>query len=59
MDNNLEKLLDYVTKEEDRYYGYAFKCLDENNMIGNMVHSAEASAFQRVRYAIESLLESN
>ena len=59
MDKNLEKLLDYVTKEEDRYYDYAIKCMEENNMMGNMIHSAEASAFQRVRYAIENLIESN
>lgn len=57
MDKNLEKVLDYVTKEEERYYNYSFKCMDEGNTTGQFIHTAEASAFQRVRYFIEVLLE--
>jgi hypothetical protein len=55
----LEKLIDWVRKEEDQYYDFAYKCLEKNNAVGNMINSAQATAFQRVRYAIEDLLSSN
>ena len=53
----LEKLLGFVIKEEDRYYELANKALHENNMAGNQICVAQASAFQRVRYTIEDMLE--
>ena len=55
----LEKLLISVIKEEDRYYELANKALHEGNMIGNQVCVAQASAFQRVRYAIEDMLQNS
>ena len=53
---DLEKVLDYVTKEEDKYYELAGKELDKNNMTGNMIMSAQATCFQRVRYFIEDII---
>lgn len=55
--DKLEKLLGFVIKEEDRYYELAGKVLHEGNMIGNQMCIAQASAFQRVRYTIEDMLE--
>jgi hypothetical protein len=51
------KLLEYVTNEEDRYYEFAHQAMQENNMIGNMVNMAQATAFQRVRYYMEEIKE--
>jgi hypothetical protein len=55
--HNLEKVLDYVIKEEDRYYDLAGKCFDENNMQGNMINQLQGGSFQRVRYYIEVLMQ--
>lgn len=55
----VNKILEYVTKEEERYYDLSFKCIEENNMTGNMVCTVQASVFQRVRYYIEIMLEGN
>lgn len=49
----LQWLLKLATANEDKYYDLAGKAMEKNNMIANMVHCAEASAFQRMRYAIE------
>lgn len=57
MDNQIDKILEFVTNEEDKYYDFAFKCMNKNNFTGNMINSAQASAFQKVRYFIEILLE--
>ncbi len=54
--SNLEKVLEYVTKEENRYYELAGKEMDRNNTIGNMIMTAQAGAFQRVRYIIEDIM---
>lgn len=55
----LDKVLDYVTKEEDRYYDISGKAFDKGNMSGQLLHMAEATAFQRVRYFIEMMEEEN
>ena len=52
----LEQLLSIVIQYEDHYYDIAGKALDKNNMMANMIHSAEAGAFQRMRYAIENAI---
>jgi predicted metalloprotease len=61
VDNNdfIDKLLDYVTKSEEDYYELAFKEMDKGNMQGNLVMQAQATAFQRVRYYIQHLLDNN
>jgi len=59
MNDELKKVYDYVTAQEDKYYDFAFKCLESNNTFANQIHSAEATAFQRVRYFIECMLEDN
>jgi hypothetical protein len=53
----LEKILEFVTKEEDKNYDFAGKCFDQNNMQGNAIHTLRAGAFQSVRYFIEDLEE--
>lgn len=52
-----DKLLDYVTKEEDRYYELANKALDKGNLLGNQLMSAQATVFQRVRYVMQNSSE--
>jgi uncharacterized Zn finger protein (UPF0148 family) len=54
----LVKVADFVSKQEDYYYDIAHKELKENNIFGNQVAGAQASAFQRVRYYIQDLMES-
>ncbi len=54
-----DKLLEYVIKEEDKYYDLAIKEMYKGNMAGNQIMTAQASAFQRVRYAMETIGESN
>jgi len=51
----LEKVYEYVKKEEKRYEGLSQKAMDKNNMRGMMIHNAEFSAFGRVRMYIDSL----
>jgi hypothetical protein len=57
MEDKLEKLLLIVTKEENKCYDLAYRELERNNTVGNMVMSAQASAFQRIRYTIEDMIE--
>lgn len=55
-EDKLSKVLDYVTKEEDRYYEMASREMERNNMPGlYYMAQSQASAFQRVRYFIEEL----
>lgn len=55
--DNLEKVLDFATRAEDKYYDLAYKEMERNNALGNQMCIAQASAFQRVRYYIEELLK--
>ncbi|OZV10772.1 hypothetical protein CIW83_18305 [Tissierella sp. P1] len=57
--DKLDKLLEYTSKQEDKYYDFAHKAMEQGNMLAFQVHQAEATAFQRVRYAIEDLKESD
>lgn len=53
--DKLDKLLEYVIGQEEKYHNYATKALENKNQIAFLVHSAEASVFGRVRWAIEDL----
>jgi hypothetical protein len=55
--DKMEKLLNYVQGEEDKYYDFSHKAMEKGNETGFLIHQAEATAFQRVRYAIEQLIE--
>lgn len=57
MDNNLDKIYQYVFKEEERFYDLAYKAMEENNTTANMLATAQAASFQKVRYFIEDLQE--
>jgi archaellum component FlaC len=52
--NKLEKLHTEVKKLEEHYEDCSAKA---NNIQAMMLHSAEASAFTRVRWMIESMME--
>ncbi|MGE5422735.1 MAG: hypothetical protein ACM3QW_05705 [Ignavibacteriales bacterium] len=52
-----DKLLDFATKEEDRYYDLSFKAMETHNAINHALNQGQASAFQRVRYAMEAMDE--
>lgn len=54
MAEEIAKIYDFVAKMEDLYYS---KLTGGENPTSDMVMMAQASAFQRVRYFIESLEE--
>lgn len=54
MIKEVEQIYDYVSQMEDLYYS---KLTGGQNLTSDMVIMAQASAFQRVRYFIESLEE--
>lgn len=54
--DKLDKLLEYVTAQEEMYYDYAEKAFKKQDMMSYLVNQAQASAFQRVRYVIEDLM---
>ena len=54
MIKEVEQIYDYVSQMEDLYYS---KPTEGKNLTSYMVMMAQASAFQRVRYFIESLEE--
>ena len=55
----LEKLLAFVTKEEERRVDFSVKAMDNNNTLGMMLHNAEAGMCTRLRYTIEDMLSRN
>ena len=55
--NKLEKLHAEVKKLEEHYEDCSAKAMEKNNMQAMMLHSAEASAFTRVRWLIEGMME--
>lgn len=55
--NKLEKLHVEVKKLEEHYEDCSAKAMEKNNIQAMMIHSAEASAFTRVRWMIESMME--
>lgn len=55
--DKLEKILEYVKREEDKYYKFADMAMRVGNDKAYLVHQAEGTAFQRVRYFIEDLYE--
>lgn len=59
MDDKLQKVYKYVNEMEDKYYNLAMKSLDKGNMLSNQLMSAQATAFQRVRYFIDVMGEEN
>lgn len=54
MIKEVEQIYDYVSQMEDLYYS---RLTGGENPTSDMVVMAQASAFQRVRYFIESLEE--
>lgn len=53
----LEKVLEFVTKNEDRFYNPIEEGKYEPGSLASMQCLFQASSFQKVRYFIESLLE--
>lgn len=54
--DKLEKVLNYVSKEEEKYYNFCHMAMEKGNTTAYLIHQAEGSAFQRVRYFIEDLM---
>jgi hypothetical protein len=52
----LEKLLELISKEEERRTDFSTKCFEKNNLHGMIIHSAEAGMCTKARYIIEDLL---
>ena len=53
----LEKVLEFVTQMEDKFYKPIEEGKYEPSSLASMQCLFQASSFQRVRYFIESLLE--
>lgn len=53
----LEKVLEFVTKMEDRFYAPIENGEHELGSLAAMQCMFQASSFQRVRYFIEGLME--
>lgn len=54
MDEKVQKILDFVTQNENAYYA---RLTGGDNPIADMQYTASAVAFQKVRYFIESICE--
>lgn len=54
MNENIQKILDFVRQNEDAYYA---RLTCGANPIADLQYTASAVAFQKVRYFIESMLE--
>ncbi|HHX67419.1 MAG TPA: hypothetical protein GX708_05100 [Gallicola sp.] len=57
--DKLEKLLDFVTQEEDKYYELSFNEMEKGNYAGHLAMTCAASSYQKIRYAIEDLMNEN
>ena len=55
--NKLEKLHTEVKELEEHYENCSAKAMEKNNINAMQIHSAEASAFTRVRWLIEEMME--
>ena len=55
--DKLDKLLDYVSKEVEKYDVLADKAFERKNYHAYQLHHAEAMAYMKVRWAIEQLKE--
>ena len=53
----LEELYDEIKKLEEHYEYCSAEAAEKNNIQAMMVYSAEASAFARVRWMIENMME--
>lgn len=54
MDEKVRKIYDFVQHFEDLYYS---KLTGGKNINSDMIMSASATAFQKVRYFIEEMIE--
>lgn len=53
MNENVQKILDFVKQNEDAYYA---KLTCGANWLADLQYTASAVSFQKVRYFIESML---
>ena len=53
----IEKVLTYVTENEDYYYEVASDFNTKGRLQASLLNQAQAIAFQKVRYFIEELKE--
>lgn len=56
MNDDLKKILEFVTNNEDHYYS-KLTCGEKPQQ--DLMNTASAVAFQKVRYFIESLIDKN
>ena len=54
----LEKLLEWITKEEDQRAEFASKSFEKGSVLGMNIHNAEASECTKIRWIIEDMLNS-
>ena len=52
----LEKLLEFVNKEEDLRTEFSMKAMENGNIMAAQIHNAEACACTKMRYTIEDML---
>lgn len=55
----LEKLLEFVNKEEELLTEFSMKAMEEGNIMAMQIHNAEACACMKMRHTIEDMLSHN
>jgi hypothetical protein len=55
----LEKLLEFVNKEENLFTEFSMKAMEKGNMMAMQIHNAEACAYTKMRFTIEDMLSHN
>lgn len=55
----LEKLLEFVNKEEDLRTELSVKAMEEGSIMAMQIHNAEACACMKMRHTIEDMLSHN
>lgn len=52
----LDKLAEYLLKEEDLRTDLSIKCFEKGNLLGMQIHTAEANMCARLRWTIDEML---
>jgi DNA-binding ferritin-like protein len=57
MEDKLERLLDYMDRETDRYYKLAMDAYENGDILQNQILFGQASVIQKIRWSIEDLIK--
>lgn len=57
MNEDVKKILDYVIIQEDLSASFEASAIEKNNIYGSVIHGVETTAYQRIRYFIEDMIQ--